>query len=379
MRFREVCRLDRVLAELKKRESIMNKTAFYRFRPECVIPLVIVLATLAARPLTAAAQQPLTFEGTVYEQTGDDVSTKRPLANATIQIRRQGDTAGAVPVEVRTDDQGRVQLTIPGGPGDYQAIASMANYRPQTIGLMVRDAGEHHAAEFILKTSQPPAPKMATLNVQVMDGSSSSPIPGAMVLILRNGGQYGHGQQTGADGNVSRSLPRATYEVVVKNQGYQPHHEKVALLHGDENLNVVLIKNDPDASLEKQENRPNAPLDLKPVLPINPNQSGGQYLSGDRQYLSGDRKTNTTNDQIQSNNQAATRQPISSKAPIKVIPGPRPAISSTVPIKQTPPPSVPPSNTPNKQTVQPRLQPVIPRNIPSIPQNQSKKQDTPLS
>lgn len=98
--------------------------------------------------------QPVTFEAIVLGQIGNDASSKRPLAGAAIEIRRQGDS-NAAPEQAQCDDQGQVQMTIEGGPGDYQATARMNGHRPQSVRIMARASGEHHAAEFIFKRPAP--------------------------------------------------------------------------------------------------------------------------------------------------------------------------------------------------------------------------------
>ena len=45
-------------------------------------------------------------------------------------------------------------MTIEGGPGDYQATARTNGYRPQTVRLIARGPGEHHAAEFLLSRAK---------------------------------------------------------------------------------------------------------------------------------------------------------------------------------------------------------------------------------
>ena len=79
--------------------------------------------------------QPVTFEAIVLGQIGNDASSKRPLAGAAIEIRRQGDS-NAAPEQAQCDDQGQVQMTIEGGPGDYQATARMNGHRPQSVRIM---------------------------------------------------------------------------------------------------------------------------------------------------------------------------------------------------------------------------------------------------
>ena len=108
----------------------------------------IVDLTLTPSPINV----PVTFEGVVYQQTGEDESTKRPLPRAAVEVRRQGGTAN--PVQEQCDEQGRVQMTIPGGLGDYQATARMSGYRPQSVRILVRDPSEHHAGRICADQGQ---------------------------------------------------------------------------------------------------------------------------------------------------------------------------------------------------------------------------------
>ncbi len=155
----------------------------------------IVDLTLTPSPINV----PVTFEGVVYQQTGEDESTKRPLPRAAVEVRRQGGTAN--PVQEQCDEQGRVQMTIPGGLGDYQATARMSGYRPQSVRILVRDPSEHHAAEFVLIKAKSLAFEGIVYEQTGNDEATNRPLAGATVS-LRQGGTTGAPGTTGANGRA---------------------------------------------------------------------------------------------------------------------------------------------------------------------------------
>jgi hypothetical protein len=175
----------------------------------------------------------VTFEGVVFEQTGEDENTKHSLPGATVEVRRQG--AAANPVQEQSDGEGRVQMTIPGGLGDYQATARMSGFRPQSVRLLVRDPSEHHAAEFVLKKLSAPLTFQGTVFVQRGDDTATRrPLPEATVQISPLGGG---GDATPVQGTTD-GQGRAGLSVLTGPGKYQAIASKPNL--GSQTLRVVI-------------------------------------------------------------------------------------------------------------------------------------------
>jgi len=130
----------------------------------------------------------LSFEAQVFGQTGDDAATRRPLRNATISLRKQP-AATAAETQAATDAQGDAQVDVRGGPGDYQATASMDGYQPESLGVTIRGSDEHHAAQFVLRKLSPPLTLAAQVYVQRgEDRATRRPLAGATVQVCPQGG-----------------------------------------------------------------------------------------------------------------------------------------------------------------------------------------------
>jgi hypothetical protein len=156
----------------------MKRNSLFNDWPGRLVAVAALSSLLTAAPRPAWAQSPPTFDGTVYEQVGEDASTLHPLPGATIQIRKLGGASSADRLEARSDEEGRVQMSIPGGPGRYQAIATMKGHRWQAIGVLVRDADEHHVAEFVLARPQPSSPRTGQAGAPYGGGGSRGGLTG---------------------------------------------------------------------------------------------------------------------------------------------------------------------------------------------------------
>jgi hypothetical protein len=186
-----------------------------------------------SKPVTQVTRE-LSFDGMVFGQTSEDRVARRPLAGAAVLLRKQGDTTARA-VQGITNAQGKVHLKVIGA-GNYEAMARMEGFSPQTINVTIRDGGENHA-EFVLKKINT-LPAKAMLHVQVSD-TNRKPIPGAIIAILRNGQQLSGGQ-TDSGGNFNSSLPESIYDVVVSKQGYRANQGKANLTQGNATVGIIL-------------------------------------------------------------------------------------------------------------------------------------------
>ena len=212
----------------------------------------------AAEFLLIKKLPPLSFEGIVYQQQGNDTTTKTPLPDANVRILKQDDSSGAGPVQGATLPDGHVDLKVATGPGAYQATAGKPNVGSQTLNVVLRPRGDNRA-EFVLIIPAPsprpgpqPQPEQnLTFNCIVYtqesnDRSTRKPASGASVQISKDGRTMQHG--TGGDGTVQLSVPAGpgNYQAEARLPGYKPSRIDVKISAGGENRGAfVLIREAP--------------------------------------------------------------------------------------------------------------------------------------
>ena len=180
--------------------------------------------------------QPLTFEAIVLGQIGNDTSSKRPLSGAAIEIRRQGDSTPRAQ-QAQSDDQGRVLMTIEGGPGDYQATARMNGYRPQSVRIMARAPGEHHAAEFVLSQSRAKSLIFQGVVYEQIgdDAATRRPLAGATLQLRRQGDAASAPGTTDAQGRTRLLLMPGDYQARASLPGWGRRYLDVSVRDGGAN------------------------------------------------------------------------------------------------------------------------------------------------
>ena len=215
----------------------------------------------------------MTFVGVVFVQTGDDVNGKTPLRGATVRLWNPRGKA-----EGTTGDRGCVRLHV-SAVGDYEASAVKDGYAVHKVLVAVRESGKNQAT-FVLKPLPSASSRMASLSIRVVDASSRKPIPGAAVLILAGSKSYGRGLSTCSEGDLRQTLPRGTYDLVVKNRGYQPHRETVSLIKGNVGITVMLARSDSDGRGNPDKKR-DPSFDRNTKANKNQNESNGRKTPAD--------------------------------------------------------------------------------------------------
>ncbi len=286
----------------------------------------------------------LTFVAVVVARSGAEPDT--PLSGATVRLSNPG----AVSVNT-TDSRGRVRLRVPAG-GDYVASAVKDGYAVRNMVVTITESGKNHAT-FVLRPLPTGSSNMASLDIRVVDASSRKPIPGATVLILGGSRQSRQASRTCSAGDLSQVLPRGDYEVIVRNQGYQPRRESVSLSRKNARLTVMLVKNglegrgdktdkrnsSSDRNAKTDKNRDHAG-DKKPPKDGKTNSSTkpakGREVCGNREPAKEDRKPIKPSKAPGGQATQSQRPPPVAK-PIRPVPPPCPPVPKNVPNKQNPP------------------------------------------
>jgi len=256
-----------------------------RSGPRSVFPKRYTHVDLVLVPLvekTPPASQPLALSVDVFQQTADDVTSRRPLSGVSIFVRQDG-AAAASALRATTDDQGKARVPL-AGPGNYQALARKDGFEPQGVKVLVQSGAENRA-EIVLAAGpavtppppppppsepsppiaptppapppsepSPPAPPpgqaKVTLTVRAQDPNARA-VSGATVIVRHSRSadrrlkilllppEAGRAM-TDRDGNAQFTLVPGTYDIEPSKENYQGR-SVTTVVQADRHVSVLLF------------------------------------------------------------------------------------------------------------------------------------------
>ncbi len=238
---------------------------------------------MVLQPETAMAAPPgeTVLQITVYEQGPGPAATRRPLPGANVLARADGAPLSTA-VRGVTDGQGIVRLKI-AGPGDYQAMARLANYTPGGTSLAVKGAGET-LGEIALRRQASTAETQAEtpaamagkfhIRIAVLD-NRRQPVENARVEIRLGEETVASGQSDPQGRFTAGPLSPQRYYAVASKTGLQPAEADATITDHDISASLVLAPL--VASMEPAvatPTPPTPPAKSRPIQPAQPSTTG---------------------------------------------------------------------------------------------------------